>query len=191
MEGSDKDQVDLGELEKAASSPVKFIEEFLVDKHLEMVDDFHHKFDLNKHYNPFPARLDWDLAQFRLNFLLEELLEMAHAHKFKLVLKPDRKPFFAFDNDNLGPVDMAKFFDGIIDLEYVLKGTVLLAGLDQVYEEGFSRVHAANMAKVKAESAEHSAETTGRGHFTDIVKPEGWKPAVLDDLVAQPKDPTL
>jgi predicted HAD superfamily Cof-like phosphohydrolase len=50
------------------------------------------------------------------------------------------------------------------------------------FEEGWRRVHAANMAKVRAERPGDSK----RGSTFDVVKPEGWTAPDLSDLVRKP-----
>jgi predicted HAD superfamily Cof-like phosphohydrolase len=77
--------------------------------------------------------------------------------------------------------DLEQYFDGIIDLVYVALGAAYLAGLP--FEEGFRRVHEANMKKVRAITAEDSK----RGSTYDIVKPAGWEAPVLNDLLRKEK----
>lgn len=77
--------------------------------------------------------------------------------------------------------DLEQYFDGIIDLVYVALGAAYLAGLP--FEEGFKRVHEANMKKVRAVTAQDSK----RGSTYDIVKPTGWEAPVLDDLLRKEK----
>jgi predicted HAD superfamily Cof-like phosphohydrolase len=77
--------------------------------------------------------------------------------------------------------DLEQYFDGIIDLVYVALGAAYLAGLP--FDEGFKRVHEANMKKVRAVTAEDSK----RGSTYDIVKPAGWQAPLLDDLLRKEK----
>jgi predicted HAD superfamily Cof-like phosphohydrolase len=65
-------------------------------------------------------------------------------------------------------------FDGIIDAVYVLMGLATKMGL-QRFEEGFRRVHEANMQKVRGQTA--------RGYAADVRKPDGWVAPDLKDLV--------
>jgi len=67
-------------------------------------------------------------------------------------------------------------FDGLIDLVYIALGMAYRMGLP--FHEGFKRVHEANMRKVRAQTPEDSK----RGSTLDIVKPDGWEPANLEDL---------
>lgn len=70
--------------------------------------------------------------------------------------------------------DLAKAFDALIDLVYVAIGTAVLHGFP--WEAGFSEVHKANMAKRLAAPGE------GRG-TNDIVKPEGWQPPNIEEVL--------
>lgn len=114
---------------------------------------FYQKFNIPA--NDRPAFPKGDRLEWRIKFLEEELLEMREAVE-------------------LG--DMPKFFDALIDLEYVLLGTVLEAGLGSAWAEGFQAVHRANMAKVPGPT--HRGATT-----VDLMKPEGWKPADLEKIL--------
>lgn len=66
--------------------------------------------------------------------------------------------------------------DALIDLVYVALGAAYLHGFD--FNEGFRRVHAANMRKERARIKEDSK----RNSEYDIIKPAGWEPANLEDL---------
>jgi predicted HAD superfamily Cof-like phosphohydrolase len=73
--------------------------------------------------------------------------------------------------------DMPGQLDALVDLVYVALGTAHMQGFD--FNEAWRRVHDANMQKVRAQNADESK----RGSALDVVKPEGWKPADLSDLV--------
>ncbi|TXH47717.1 MAG: hypothetical protein E6Q97_26630 [Desulfurellales bacterium] len=145
----------------------------------DFVDDirrFHEKFDLRPTDDEFgPHVLDQAAQRFRIKFMFEELLEYCKAVGYTptvigntFSLEPP-----ASDHRN----DMAGAFDALIDLVYVALGTAYLHRF--AFAEGWRRVHAANMRKVKA-----SSESDGkRGYKRDIVKPPGWTAPVLDDLL--------
>lgn len=159
-----------------------------MNRFLKDIDEFHAKFGI--HYPDPPRLLPGDpprpdvldelesallelrrhgrsrdsLVSFRVAFMLEELVEYARAVKAG---------------------DLAKALDALVDLDYVLKGTVHLHGFcypyngeTAVFEEAWRRVHDANMAKVKGTGA-----TSERSVTFDVVKPPGWTAPVLDDLV--------
>ncbi len=127
-----------------------------------------------------PRPGDDALAAFRVGFLIEELNELLTALGFdgrvmfhskidhELMSGPNQ-------SDRRGPVDLARALDALVDLDYVLKGTVLQLGLGRVYARAWARVHAANLAKVPG--------TTSRGYGNDAVKPPGWTAPDLSDLL--------
>lgn len=124
---------------------------------LGMVREFHEKFELR--YDGPPRQLPGDMGKFRRDFMLEEIDEHFNAE---------------YDSD------LEKQLDALVDLAYVLFGTAYLQGFTpEKFYEAFRRVHAANMLKVRALKAEDSK----RGSTYDVVKPEGWQPPDLSDLV--------
>ncbi len=128
----------------------------LVDM-LEDIAEFHQKFKLAPTAKPSLLEIP-DMA-YRIQFLFEEMQELVDA----------------FEEENL-----EKQFDALIDLVYVALGTGYLMGLP--FGEGWARVHKANMQKVRAENKDD--ERSKRGHHWDVVKPEGWEPPYLKDLVS-------
>lgn len=125
------------------------------------VQDFHRKMNVVSDQVQNPSHfLSPDDMEYRLNFLQEELDETAKA--------------------DANGESLADVFDGLIDLIYVALGTADMMGLP--FQEGWDRVHAANMKKELAKSVEESENSTGRGHRLDVIKPEGWVAPDLDDL---------
>jgi len=123
-----------------------------------MVAAFHQKFELQPTEGPsFPLEEIWKLKNRHMQEELDEIRASAI-------------------NGNL-----EEYFDGLIDLIYVALGAAYLAGLP--FNEGFKRVHEANMKKVRALSAMDSK----RGSTYDIVKPPGWTAPTLSDLVRKEK----
>ena len=104
-------------------------------------------------YNGPPRSLPEELARFRTNFMQEELTEYNGSH------------------------DLHDELDALVDLVYVALGTAYLHGFD--FNEAWRRVQSANMRKVRAERAGDSK----RGSTYDVVKPPGWTPPDLSDLV--------
>ena len=115
--------------------------------------DFHAKFRLSPRKSK-PRMLTDAKMKMRMEFLQEELDEI----------------YVGYINGNL-----AEMFDGLVDLVYVAIGTAHAMGLP--FDEGWKRVHAANMAKVRA------SKKTKRGTTWDVVKPEGWKHPDLKELL--------
>lgn len=72
--------------------------------------------------------------------------------------------------------DLEAVIDAQIDRRYVADGTTLELGLGKVFDEGFDRVHKANMRKLHDGSP--MLDRTGK-----VKKPDGWVPPYLADLV--------
>lgn len=123
-------------------------------RYLADVYEFHNRFGIPQPF--FPRPMDPEMAEFRLKFLKEELEEYEEALKSG---------------------DLEKQLDSLVDLVYVALGTALISGFD--FHAAWERVHQANMLKKRVESADES----GRGSSFDVVKPDGWTPPRLSDLV--------
>lgn len=106
---------------------------------------FQRKFDIPMPDEP--QNLEPSLADFRINFMQEELDEYS--------LAVDQK-------------DLSKALDSLIDLIYVALGTVLSHGFGEVFQPAWNVVQDANMSKVRVDRPEN-----GRHKF-DVVKPAGW-----------------
>lgn len=123
---------------------------------------FHQKFNIP--ISSDPRLISEEDIHFRLNFLSEELHELAIAH---------------------GRGDLADFADSLVDLVYVTLGTALWAGLGDVWQHLWDEVQRANMSKVMTPSADASK----RGHKLDIIKPPGWQaPRIKEILAARSPD---
>jgi predicted HAD superfamily Cof-like phosphohydrolase len=124
------------------------------------VGKFHQKFDLdNVTYNkPGPRPVDPELIEFRRKFMQEELDEFIEAY---------------------ANGDIEKMADSLVDLSYVVLGTAHLLGLP--WPQLFREVQRANMTKVRAKHADESK----RGSTFDVVKPEGWRPPKIREVLVQ------
>lgn len=123
------------------------------------VADFHRRFGLD--YDGPPRPLPEDLAAFRERFLQEELDELRAARSAG---------------------DLAGCVDALVDLVYVALGTARLMGVP--WRRAWTEVHAANMRKVRADSADDPRSL--RGHPADVVKPAGWTPPDVAAALAAP-----
>lgn len=146
------------------------------------VGDFHHKFNLDNvtHKQPGPRPENQELMQFRLKFMLEELLEFAEATNFVLGFDPALGKFtFTLPGPNAqaAPVDHAKAFDSLLDLAYVVFGSAQVLGYP--WQEGWDAVQTANMQKIRVTRIEDSL----RGSTFDVVKPPGWTPPDITDVL--------
>lgn len=139
------------------------------------VADFHAKFGLE--YGGPPRHLPPDLGPFRTKFMAEELAEYITKFKGDQANLTSLVGYLVEKNALQEPQDLEHQLDALVDLVYVALGTAYLHGFN--FDEAWRRVHAANMKKVRAQRAEQSL----RGSTFDVVKPEGWTPADLSDLV--------
>lgn len=131
---------------------------------LDDVLKFQLKFGINMPDQPvFLSREDSD---FRIKFMQEELDEFAAN---------------VFDKDMHGAAD------ALIDLAYVLYGTVLMMGLASRWEAMWSEVQRANMAKERVKNASESK----RGSSLDVIKPPGWTPPQYNFILGPGPWPTL
>lgn len=121
------------------------------------VVDFQRKFEIPMPESP--TLVDMDMGQFRLRFLTEELDETVSCHLAK---------------------DMPGFFDGLLDLYYVVAGTAAIFGFP--YEQHFFQ-----FAKNRLESLPHSpgfvtgttaeyswAWIYARAKYRDVPKEPRW-----------------
>lgn len=138
------------------------------------IERFHIKYGLE--YTGLPRILPADLADFRSGFMREELDEW-NLHQ-TLALSELTKA------DVPDPANytyhLEEQLDALLDLIYVTLGTAYLQGFShRIIAEGWRRVQAANMAKVRAAQASESK----RGSAFDVVKPKGWTPPYHTDLI--------
>ena len=141
------------------------------------IERFHEKFELKSTEDP-GHRLPEDVLKFRVKFLYEELGEYVAALNATVVLG------YLGGVDGVEILDEEGFnaelaFDALIDLVYVALGTAFLHRFP--FNEGWDRVQAANMKKVRASG--NDDPLSKRKHNKDVVKPPGWVPPVLADLL--------
>lgn len=127
------------------------------------VVDFHKKFGIE--YEGPPRDLPHELKVFRDETEGEEQREIR----------------LAKDANQL-----ADLLDGYVDYIYFVLGRCHLHGWD--FNEAWRRVHEKNMTKVRASVGNPSKRSKAYGMNFDIVKPEGFTPPDLRDLVTIPKD---
>lgn len=128
------------------------------------LEQFHTHFDIA--YYGKPRFLPEELFDFRYKFLDEELTEYYDAHM-------ETPP----ENPHPVTVNLAGQLDSLVDLVYVALGNSYLQGFN--FREAWRRVHAANMTKIRANSASDSM----RKSMYDVVKPKGFVPPSHTDLV--------
>lgn len=143
------------------------------------VGNFHEKFGLpNTTYHPAePHEVDEELLRFRMKFLLEEVQEFAAGAGYRLTY--DLEEAYEFDvPDEQIERNHPEMFDALIDLVYVAMGTAHLFGYP--WRDGWALVQLHNMRKHRAAK---DGSDSKRGTQYDVVKPEGWVPPDITDLL--------
>ena len=137
-----------------------------------------------------PLMMEESLLKMRLNFLLEELIELAEACGYTIDFYYDSKSdgckpkFMKNLNTEEYVVSPEGILDGLVDLLVVLMGTVYFFGFLKKYkgtnltyfDDAWNRVLISNFKK-------EVGKRDKRGHQIDLKKPEGWKAPDLTDLV--------
>jgi len=121
------------------------------------IKKMHTHFEIN--YDGPPKDLDGELLVLRQKLLEEEYWEFIEAST-----RGDRK----------------EILDALVDIVVVAIGTAEQVGFD--FHQAWLRVLHANMQKYPAKTPEDIAKSK-RKMANDLVKPDGWKPPHLGDLV--------
>lgn len=148
----------------------------------EDLRDFHEKFGLA--YDGPPRELPHELAVFRTKFVAEELAEYVTPFKGaqqNIIAEVEKLMRYTLGMEQQ---PLEKKLDALVDLVYIAIGSAYLHGFD--FDEAWRRVHKANMAKVRSAAKGNGTE---RGGQFDVIKPPGWTPPDLSDLV-QPASAT-
>ena len=98
-----------------------------------------------------PGLSDSDLIELRIKLLTEEVQEYAEAARAG---------------------DMVEILDALADIGYILAGTIINHGMQDIYDGAFEEVHRSNMAKL----------VDGKVHRRDdgkVMKPDDWQPPNL------------
>ena len=88
-----------------------------------------------------------DMIELRIKLLREEVEEYAEAARAG---------------------DMVEVLDALADIGYILAGTIINHGMQNIYDEAFNEVHRSNMAKVV--DGKVIRREDGK-----VLKPEGWQ----------------
>jgi predicted HAD superfamily Cof-like phosphohydrolase len=91
---------------------------------IEQVKEFHEVF--NHAVSPMPVLLTSKDIKTRLNLIKEEVQEL---------------------EDALNDLDIVEVLDALCDINYVVNGTILACGLQDVFTKAFDEVHRSNMSK--------------------------------------------
>ena len=96
-----------------------------------------------------------EMAELRIRLLEEEVAEYAEAVRNN---------------------DLVEVLDALGDIAYILAGTILNHGLQDVIDDAFSEIHRSNMDKL----------VDGKALKRDdgkVIKPDGWKPPNLGQFL--------
>ncbi len=128
-----------------------------MDKYLKSVKEFHDAFGVETPKTPdFPYTSKWVLDYFAevakaMDLIATELHGCAKENKRNILLLR-----LQLIQEELG--ELAEAFneesllgalDALVDLQYVISGTVLTLGLQDVFDAAFDEVHRSNMSKLE------------------------------------------
>ena len=68
--------------------------------------------------------------------------------------------------------DLVEVLDALADIGYILAGTIVNHGMQNIYDDAFDEVHSSNMAKLV--DGKVLRRDDGK-----VMKPEGWQPPQL------------
>ena len=92
-----------------------------------------------------------ELVELRIKLLTEEVQEYAEAARAG---------------------DLVEVLDALADIGYILAGTIINHGMQNIYDDAFNEVHRSNMAKLV--DGKVIRREDGK-----VLKPEGWQPPQL------------
>ena len=92
-----------------------------------------------------------ELIELRIKLLSEEVEEYAEAARTG---------------------DLVEVLDALADIAYILAGTIINHGMQEIYDDAFNEVHRSNMAKLV--DGKVIRREDGK-----VMKPEGWQPPQL------------
>ena len=96
-----------------------------------------------------------ELIELRIKLLTEEVQEYAEAARSG---------------------DLVEVLDALADIGYILAGTIINHGMQNIYDDAFNEVHRSNMAKLV--DGKVIRRDDGK-----VLKPEGWQPPQLRQFV--------
>ena len=72
--------------------------------------------------------------------------------------------------------DLVEVLDALADIGYILAGTIINHGMQNIYDDAFDEVHRSNMAKLV--DGKVLRRDDGK-----VMKPEGWQPPQLTQFL--------
>ena len=117
--------------------------------------EFNQAFDIPKLDSPDIG--PEELIELRIKLLREEVEEYAEAARTG---------------------DLVEVLDALADIGYILAGTILNHGMQNIYDDAFNEVHRSNMAKLV--DGKVLRREDGK-----VMKPQGWTPPQLAQFVTK------
>jgi predicted HAD superfamily Cof-like phosphohydrolase len=117
--------------------------------------EFNQAFDIPKLDSPDIG--PEELIELRIKLLREEVEEYAEAARTG---------------------DLVEVLDALADIGYILAGTILNHGMQNIYDDAFDEVHRSNMAKLV--DGKVLRREDGK-----VMKPQGWTPPQLAQFVSK------
>ena len=74
--------------------------------------------------------------------------------------------------------DLVEVLDALADIGYILAGTIINHGMQNIYDHDFNEVHRSNMAKLV--DGKVIRRDDGK-----VLKPEGWQPPQLSQFLKE------
>ena len=116
---------------------------------LQSLLEFNEAFDIPKLETPDLGPKE--LIELRIKLLTEEVQEYAEAARSG---------------------DLVEVLDALADIGYILAGTIINHGMQDIYDDAFNEVHRSNMSKLV--DGKVIRREDGK-----VLKPEGWQPPQL------------
>jgi len=168
-----------------------------MNKSLEQVQEFH--FTFSHRIGNINELEPLNVRQLRIKLLFEELRELAEASDCKRTLVDETAKYVSSFSNN--PTDVFKActdahddwkitdgddvnqleeLDALCDIQYVLNGKIITAGMQHIFDREFDKVHQNNMSKAH-NSYWHASETADKLKLIDakIVSKNGINHYVL------------
>jgi NTP pyrophosphatase (non-canonical NTP hydrolase) len=117
--------------------------------------EFNQAFEIPKLDNPGLGSNE--LIELRIKLLTEEVEEYAEAARNG---------------------DMVEILDALADIGYILAGTIINHGMQDIYDDAFNEVHRSNMAKLV--NGKVIRREDGK-----VLKPKGWQPPQLAQFLEE------
>ena len=132
-----------------------------MNKSLEQVQEFHEIF--NHPIGNLTELEPLQVRQLRIKLLFEELEELAEASDCNYTFFHLCNEFTEGDDDisemDGDNVNQIQELDALCDIQYVLNGKIITAGMQDIFDREFDKVHQNNMSKSHRSFA-HAYETT-------------------------------